>query len=818
MLRAAQLEHPGRITLIDLGTGSVDAGLIAAVLSAPGEEGQLAVRRGAVHAPLLAAPEPPLRLPGALGDDWRLDVTRKGTLDSLALIGDAAARRPLAAGEIRIAVRAAGVNFRDVLIALGMYPGGGEMGLEAAGVVLDTAPDVTRFRPGDRVTGLFARAFGSTARTDQRLAVPVPGWWSWAEAASAPVAFLTAYHGLVGLAALRPGQRVLIHSAAGGVGLAAVQLARHLGAEVFGTASAGKWDALRAAGLDDDHIASSRDTGFERRFSAVTAGRGMDVVLNSLTGDFIDASLRLQPRGGHFLEIGKTDIRDPAKVAGRHPGISYQPFDLLRVDAGTLAAMLGRLGELFGQRVLRPLPVTTWDIRRAKEALRHFSQARQTGKVVLAVPPRPRPEGTVLITGGTGALGGLVARHLARAHGVRNLILLGRGDPEQAAGLRSALEEHGARVTVARGDVADRDALRRLLDSIPPDRPLTTVVHAAGTLADATIESLTPQRLDDVLRAKVDGAWHLHDLTRSLDAVELVLFSSSAGVFGHPGQANYGAANAFLDALARRRQASGLPTAAIAWGPWEDPGGMTRTLGPTDLDRMARYGILPLSAGQGLALFDAVRSAGLPAPVAVRLDDREPAADDASPAVPQILRDRGGARRRPRAGREAENGPTDHTADDAAGWTQRIVSLSPARQLQVLTDLVREQAAAVLGHGTPAGLQGDHTFKEAGFDSLSSVELRNALSSAIGLRLPAGLVFSYPTAAALAEYLRSELAPAPATAAGPEDVIEDLKRLKTAVFDALPDADGQAALTEFLQEFIYELYELQPPSTDPGSE
>ena len=337
LVRSAQSEHPGRFVLVDV-DGTVDGDQTESepdwAALAASEEPQFAIRDGAVLVPRLGragagAPEGP----------WRLSAERKGSLEGLTIVASDAGR-PLAAGEVRIGVRAAGLNFRDVLIALGIYPGDAPLGSEAAGVVLEVGPGVEDLAPGDRVMGLAMDSFGSVVVADRQMVVPMPDGWTFAQAASVPVVFVTAYYALVDLAAVRAGERVLVHAAAGGVGMAAVQLAKHLGAEVFATASAPKWDAVRALGVSDDRIASSRDLAFRDQFLAMTDGAGMDVVLDALAGEFVDASLDLLPRGGRFVEMGKADIRDATEVAAAHNGVRYRSFDTFEAGPQRIQQML----------------------------------------------------------------------------------------------------------------------------------------------------------------------------------------------------------------------------------------------------------------------------------------------------------------------------------------------------------------------------------------------------------------------------------------------------------------------------------------------
>ncbi|WP_326658971.1 SDR family NAD(P)-dependent oxidoreductase [Streptomyces canus] len=743
LIRAAQSESPNRFVLLDHDRAAASDEALAAAL-ATGEP-QLALRDGAAYVPRLHRENGQGTLAMPAGDTpWLLDITEKGTLEHLALVPHTRADVPLGPTEIRIDLRAAGLNFRDVLIGLGMYPTEAQIGSEGAGIVLEVGSAVTGLEPGDAVMGLLTAGTGPEVVTDYRGVTRIPTGWSFAQAAAAPIVFLTAYYALVDLAGMQPGERLLVHSAAGGVGSAALQLAPHLGVEVFGTASPGKWAAVRAAGLDKAHLANSRTLDFERQFLEATAGAGVDVVLDSLAREFVDASLRLLPRGGRFLEMGKTDIRDADEVAARHPGVVYQAFDMLDAGFDRIQEMLSELYALFEAGTLRPLQVTAWDIRRAPEAFRHLSQARHIGKIVLTLPPRLDPDGTVLITGGTGGLGALLARHLVTERGLRNLLLVSRRgeQAEGAAELAAELTSLGGRVRIAACDVTDRDAAAALLDGVTD---LTAVVHTAGVLDDGVLDTYTADRLAGVLRPKVDGALHLHELTEDRDLSAFVLFSSIAGAVGNPGQGAYAAGNAFLDSLAQHRAVRGLPATSLAWGLWAPTGGMAGTLDAAELNRVSRRGgLVPLGVEQGLALFDAALADAWPALVPAKVDLS--GLDGAGP-LPAVLRDL--ARRQVR---QAAQGTTS-----ASSLTQQLAGLPEADRAALLLDLVRTDVAMVLGHATPEAIGAEQAFQQLGFDSLTAVEFRNRLSAATGLRLPATLIFDYPTPAALAVFLGEKL-------------------------------------------------------------
>ncbi len=616
-------------------------------------------------------------------------MVKEGTFDDLAVVRDLDAPGSLLAGQVRVGVRAAGVNFRDVLVVLGMYPGGGSVGGEGAGVVLEVGPGVEGLAVGDRVMGLMVGAFGSVAITDERLLVQVPEGWSFTRAASVPIAFLTAYYALTELAKVRKGERLLVHAAAGGVGIAAVQLALHMGLEVFATASEAKWGTLAALGLDEEHVASSRTLQFGEQFAE---RGGVDVVLNSLANEFVDVSLGLLGESGRFLEMGKTDIRDAAQVNESFSGVSYQAFDLIEAGPERIQVMLRELVGLLEGGQLQGLPVRVWDMEHMGEALRFMSQARHIGKNVLRLPvPAFDGQGTVLITGGTGGLGALLARHLVQERGVRNLLLVSRGGPdvEGVCELVSHLEGVGASVRVEACDVADREQVKLLVEGIDPERPLIGVVHAAGVLDDGLMESIAQERMEEVMAPKVAGAWHLHEITKELDLRAFVLFSSIAGVIGSAGQSAYAAGNAFLDALASSRRSQGLSGSSLAWGPWGQVG-MAQLLDEDHQRRIARSGLRALPSEEGLGLFDAAMQLDRALLLPVALDMKSLRTFAQGGLLPALFDDvvRVPIRSRQSVGQGGES------------LAARLVGLGSSERERVMVDLVCQHAAAVLGHSS----------------------------------------------------------------------------------------------------------------------
>ncbi|MFT2020253.1 type I polyketide synthase, partial [Streptomyces sp. 796.1] len=422
------------------------------------------------------------------------------------------------------------------------------------------------------------------------------------------------------------------------------------------------------------------------------------------------------------------------------------------------------------------------------------------------------PQGTVLVTGAASGLGGLVAKHLVGEHGVRHLVLVSRRGlaADGAADLRTELTELGAHAEVAACDTADRDSLAALLASLPDEHPLTAVVHTAGVLDDGVVEALTPERVDRVLRPKVDAVLNLHELTAGLDLSAFVLFSSLSGTLGGTGQANYAAANAFLDAFAHRRRAEGLPAQSLAWGLWEERSGMTGKLDEAHMRRLAREGVTPMSSEEGLALFDTACGIDAATLVPARLNAAAWRSQDGP--IPALLR----GIIRTTARRGATKAATGGSGTSAADLRRRIGSMNPAARQQALLELVTEHAAMALGHDSSRMIAPDRGFLELGFDSLTAVGLRNQLGTVTGLRLPATLLFDYTTSRALAGYLAQELVAEEPDASLVLPVLSELEKLESSIADVVADEAATARLTSRLQQVLAKLTTGQQAETANG--
>ena len=680
---------------------------------------------------------------------WRLAPDAGGALDGLRVETVPPGRT--AAGEVRVAVEAAGLNFRDVLRATGTLDTG-LLGREMCGRVVEVGPDVSNVSAGDRVVGLAFGAFAPEVLTRAELVAPAPPGVPAAALATVPVAFVTAALAF-DLARLAAGERVLIHAGTGGVGLAAIQLARATGAEVFATASAPKQAYLRSLGVA--HVFDSRRTTFGEEILEATGGAGVQVVLNSLTGPgFIEASLSCLAPGGRFVELGAREIRSEEAMSAARPDVDYSilRLDILKeVDPARPGAALRDVMDRVAAGELSPLVHSRWPLAEAAPAMAFMRSARHVGKIVLAMSPlakgRLRVDRTYLVTGGLGGIGCAVAGLLAD-RGAGAIVLNGRRAPDAAAQETiRGLENRGVAVRVELADMTDAAAVDAMLARMDADLPpLAGVIHSVGVLSDGSVANQSWERFERVLWPKVLGAWHLHRATENRDLDLFVLFSSAVGILGSAGQANHAAANAFLDQLAAHRRARGLPGQAIAWGAWSGVGEAEEQRDRI-ADHLAARGVRWLTPQQGLRAFDQLVSQD-PTSGAVMGVDWAAYAESFG-AHPSLLEDL-----QSRAEGETESAPADSPDD----LLSRLRNAPGAERKELLAGFVRGELKAVLR--LPSRPPVTARFFDLGMDSLMAVELRNRLNRAFAGAYVASntIMFDYPDIAGLAEFLMGELA------------------------------------------------------------
>ncbi len=754
LLRVARREYPALpCTLIDLDpAGAAGDGpsreAVLEILGRPAPPAEVALRGDRALVPALT--EAPGRT--VIGDGpFRLDVARRGSLDGLAF--QPLARRAPEAGEVEIAVDAVGLNFRDVLNTLGLYPGEpGPPGEECAGRVTRVGPDVTDLQSGDPVIAIASGCLASHVTVAAGLTRPLPGGLDPVHAAALPVACLTAAVALLHRGGLRAGERVLIHAGAGGVGLAAIHLAHQAGARVFATAHPDKWPVLRALGVEG--VASSRTPGFAGAVRAWSDGAGVDVVLNSLRDPFIAESFDVLAEGGRFLEIGRRDIWPVEAARAYRPDVAYHPImvaDEVAEAPDAVAALYDRVLHDVAAGALPTLPVTARPVGRAREALAGMQAGQHVGRLVLdlrdAREPSARADGTYLVTGGRRGLGPHVGRWLAE-RGAGRLLLAGRrpADDDGRTAIAAA-EAAGARVEEVDLDVTDVAALESLVQRIDAEGPpLRGIVHAAGTLADAPLGSQTADTFDPVLRTKVDAAWALHRLSLDRPVELFVLFSAGAALLGSPGQANHAAANAALDTLAHYRHGLGLPGLAVDWGPWAEAGTLAD---PDAANRVAALGMRPMPLDDGLEALRRALMLGEAQTAVLPVEWPRFLAAFPPGTVPDLMAPLAEARRQPARAPAAE---APAAADDAP---RPEAVTAPARpdDEAALAALIRREAVAALGLQPDAAIPGGQPLRDLGLDSLMAVDLRNRLAAALDITLPATLAFDHPTVEALTAFL-----------------------------------------------------------------
>jgi polyketide synthase 12/myxalamid-type polyketide synthase MxaB len=731
-----------------------------------------------------------------------LQIANRGTLEGLELRS-----QPRAApgpNEIEVAVRASGLNFRDVLNVLGQYPGEPPLGAECSGLVTRIGSEVHDLRIGDRVLVVAPNTFCDFLLVDQSLAIVLPDELSLADAATLPVAFLTASIALEQIGKLGAGQRVLIHAATGGVGLAAMQLARAAGAEIFATASQPKHEKLRELGIQ--HVFDSRKPGFAHHILAATAGQGVDVVLNALGSEFIEENVQALAQGGRYIDIAKgADVQASPAFAARSD-LTYEAVDLaqlLRDRPELIQSQLSSIVARVVQRQLRPLPARRFELTEAKSAFRFMRAARHIGKLLLCparaddpgeaarVSPnekdpcpsclRIRDDRSYLITGGLGGLGLALAHWLAQ-QGARHIGLLARRQPraeEQAAIDR--ITSSGVTVELLEANVERwkevSEARAKLYENNPP---LAGVFHLAGRLDDGLILRQTTQQFSHVLGPKARGAWNLHRATLDDQLDHFVLFSSVSSVLGSAGQANHAAANAFLDGLARYRQAQKLPALSINWGPWSEIGAAARR----DVgNRDDLSGIGMLTPAEGLSLLARALNCDAPQVAALRLNVEQ---------LPTRWRQRTLFERLEKCSADASSNG-DHDSDFLRQYRQAADDQRQSLLLAHLQSLV----ANTLGMPSPNSVAVDQALSDMGLDSLASLELGNNLEESLNVAIPSTLVYDYPTLHDMADFFAGRLADAtPSVEHAPPSETTPAETRSTEESDDTEDPDHSSSSSE----------------------
>jgi phthiocerol/phenolphthiocerol synthesis type-I polyketide synthase C len=732
------------------------------------------------------------RQSGASPSTFALDFQLHGGLDSLYL--REVERRAPGPNEVEIAVESAGLNFRDVLWVMGMLPeeavehgfSGPTIGMECAGQVVAVGEKVTALKAGDRVVAFASSCFGSHVTTDAGAVAIIPDTLDFDSAATIPTAFLTAYYAFDYLARLEAGETVLIHGAAGGVGLAAIQIAKLKGAKVIGTAgSAGKRRMLQMLGVD--HVLNSRSTEFADEVMKITGGVGVDVVLNSLAGEAITKSLQCLRPFGRFLEIGKRDLYGNSHIGLRpfRNNLSYFGIDAdtLIVEKAPLArAIFKTIIGHFATGALRPLPFQAVPVSRAAEAFRSMQQSRHVGKLVVSMHADKnaslavvrshgsvKPNATYLVTGGLGGFGLASAEWLVE-QGATSLALVGRkgaATEEAIAGI-ARLEKMGATVRAFAADISDLRSLENVLATVRAEMaPLAGIIHSAAVIEDAPILNLGAEQLERVYRPKLLGAWNLHQATLK-DKIEMfVLYSSSSAVVGNPGQGAYVAANLYLDALALYRKSLGLPALAIGWGAIKDAGFLTRHQAVAGMLK-SRTGLDATPAQEALADLRRLDSVGATRVSVGRFDLQKLSQMLPGARVPRFLPivPKGTA-----ASLQAEETLADVLKKTPEGERRALIL---AR--------VREHGARVLGTSA-SQINIDQPLADLGLDSLMAVELAGGLERDLGQPVSVMQMLSAGTLAAIAELVMKILGVStegdnpvtPPEAAKPSGVLQELK-------------------------------------------
>ena len=743
-------EEPAlRAKLVD-GDGSPEAvAALATLLAAPIEEPELAVRQGKLLASRLLPWARSGHLTVPRGSDYVLAPTERGAIDNLRITETEVP--PPDEGYVQVRVEAAGLNFRDVLNVLGLYPGDpGPIGGDFAGVVTQLGADVTGLEVGQRVYGSMQGAFASRFNVPAQFLAPIPDGISAVEAATIPAAALTVRLSF-DWAQLKPGDKVLIHAASGGVGLAAVQMAQQCGAEVFATASTFKRTTLRKLGVK--YVYDSRTTDFADQILADTDGAGVDVVLNSLTSEgFIEATLKATAQNGRFAEIAKRDIWSPEKMTEARADIAYEIVALDTVmftEPDRIRDLLTEVSEGLANGQWKPLPAEIYPLTEARSAFRRMQQARHIGKSVVQIPNplQPKADRSYLITGGLGAIGLHTASYLAQL-GAGDIVLTSRRAPDADAQklIEEITERYKTRIHVFTADVGEESEVANLLERIRAEvSPLAGVVHLAGVLDDALLGQQSIERFQTTLAPKAFGAGHLDRLTRDDELDFFIVSSSVSSLFGSPGQSNYATANALLDGLIAQRRAQGLPATGINFGPWGQ-GGMASSAAATA--NIGAQGLIPLDPSGALSALAEVVANGTGQAAVIKANWQRAA---------KVL----GSQRPPILDLVLPSAVGEVIGDSEV--LKQLLEIPVPQRAGFVTEFLQKEVQNFLRLASPPAATS--RFLDLGTDSLMAIELRNRLHTQFGgkFTLNATAVFDYPTIGGLAEYLVGQLPDAEST-------------------------------------------------------
>jgi NADPH:quinone reductase-like Zn-dependent oxidoreductase/SAM-dependent methyltransferase/NADP-dependent 3-hydroxy acid dehydrogenase YdfG len=752
--KTVDLEHPAlRWRRVDLDPSNPydQTAELRSIILRGSDERQLAIRDGRLRVPRLRRWKPAKPRSIVEGDaPYELVIGERGSIDALAF--RRAERRRPGEGEVEIAVAHTALNFKDVLNVLGLYPGDpGLLGSECAGVVTRVGGAVAGLQPGDRVVAVIGGSFSRFVCAPALQVAKIGDDLPLGRAVTAPIAYLTAEYALAHCGRLGAGDHVLIHAATGGVGMAAVQLARRAGAEIYATAgTAEKRDVLRSLGVR--HVYDSRTLAFAEEILRDTGGRGVDVVLNSLADEFVDRSFEVIADGGRFLEIGKRGIWDSKRVSALPKRVEYHVIDWGEVqqrEPALIASLFERVIGGLRSGELDPLPARVFPLERVQEAFRCMAQGKHIGKIVVTHPPssesndgdRVTAEATYLIAGGLTGLGLRAAQWLVD-RGARHLALFGRSAPGvEAESVLAELAERGVEVLVGRADVADRTGLAGFLDDVRGAMPpIRGIVQSTGVLDDAVLLRQNWARFRKVFAPKIIGSQWLHELTAQDSLDFFILFSSLASITGSAGQANHAAANAYLDAFAAARRCDGRPAVSINWGPWSETGAAVRY---GVIERGATRGLFPISPSEGLESLELIIGSGAEQVGVANIEWQAYLANQ-DPVLPFFE----ALHSKPRT----ESGTVADRDGEHAGWAEQLERMAPPRQRAEILKFVRAQVTRLLGLAG-SDVETDRPLSEMGLDSLLAVEIRNVLGKGFDLTLPATVTFDHPSIDALAAYL-----------------------------------------------------------------